>query len=192
VNAAASKRNLFVPQTNEVRVLRPDDAGSLFALVDGNREHLRRWLAWVDAQVSVADSLAFIAQADEQLQRNDGFHVGILDGTALAGVIGHVHVDWVNRCTEIGYWLGASFQGKGLATGACRVLVGHAFEQLELNRVEIRCASGNTRSRAIPERLGFTEEGLLRQAEWLYDHFEDHVVYGMLASEWHRATQASQ
>jgi ribosomal-protein-serine acetyltransferase len=63
-------------------------------------------------------------------------------------------------------------------------LVEHAFGELGLNRVSIACAVENKKSCAIPERLGFRREGVKRQAEWLYDHFVDHVVYGALASEW--------
>jgi ribosomal-protein-serine acetyltransferase len=72
-----------------------------------------------------------------------------------------------------------------MLTKACKKLVTYAFIEYRLNRVEIHCAIGNTHSRAIPERLGFTQEGVLREAAWLYDHFVDHVVYGMLAREWH-------
>ena len=75
-------------------------------------------------------------------------------------------------------------QGRGIVTKACRTLVTYAFEQYTLNKVEIHCATGNTRSRAIPEKLGFVQEGIIRQAEWLNDHYVDMVVYGMLASEW--------
>jgi ribosomal-protein-serine acetyltransferase len=50
--------------------------------------------------------------------------------------------------------------------------------------VEVRAAPGNRRSRAIPERLGFRQEGILRDAEWLYDHYVDLVVYAMLADDW--------
>ena len=69
-------------------------------------------------------------------------------------------------------------------TEACRIYTCHAFATWNLNRVEIRCAVENRRSRAIPERLGFQSEGTIREAEWLYDHFVDHVIYGMLASDW--------
>ncbi|PYS72194.1 MAG: N-acetyltransferase [Acidobacteria bacterium] len=93
-------------------------------------------------------------------------------------------IDWANRKTEIGYWLGASFQGKGLVTKSCRVLIDHAFNELKLNRVEMRCGAGNTRSRKIPEKLGFKEEGVVRQGEWLHNRFVDLVIFGMLSSEW--------
>ncbi len=69
-------------------------------------------------------------------------------------------------------------------TAASQALVSHAFDHAQLNRVEIRCATGNDKSRAIPVRLGFREEGLLRDAEWLYDHFVDHIVYAMLSRDW--------
>jgi ribosomal-protein-serine acetyltransferase len=102
----------------------------------------------------------------------------------IAGQIGYNYFDWNDRRTEIGYWLGASFQGKGLITKSCRVLINYAFNELNLNRVEIRCGVENKKSRKIPENLGFREEGIVRQAEWLHDHFIDLVIYGMLANEW--------
>ena len=84
----------------------------------------------------------------------------------------------------IGYWLGEEFQGKGIMTAASRILIHYAFDEFQLNRVEIRCAVGNTRSRAIPERLGFIQEGMIGDGEWLYDHYVDLIVYRMLAREW--------
>ena len=93
-------------------------------------------------------------------------------------------IDWANRRTGVGYWIAETHQGQGIVTRACAALVDSAFGELGLNHVEIACASGNSRSCAIPERLGFVREAVVRQREWLYDHFVDRVVYGMLASEW--------
>jgi len=104
--------------------------------------------------------------------------------TRWRGKSNTTNLDWTNRKTEIGYWLGESFQGRGLVTKSCRVLIDYAFNELKLNRVEMRCGVENKKSRNIPEKLGFREEGVVRQAGWLHDHFVDYVIYGMLASEW--------
>jgi len=72
-------------------------------------------------------------------------------------------------------------------TQSCIELLQFAFSVLELNKVEIHCAVGNMRSRAIPQRLHFTQEGVIRQAEWLYDHYTDLILYGLLTSEWKHA-----
>ncbi len=69
-------------------------------------------------------------------------------------------------------------------TNCCRAMVSLGFREFELNRMEIRCATENKRSCAIPERLGFTREGVLRDAEWVYDRFVDLAIYGMLEREW--------
>lgn len=167
-----------------LRLLEPRHAPALFALTDANREHLRRWLPWLDTVTSVTDSLNFIAVTQNQFALNNGFVTGIWYEGELAGVVGHNIIDWSNRLSLLGYWLGAGFEGKGVMTRSCRALVNHAFLELGLNRLDIRCAVENSRSRAIPERLGFRQEGVIRQAERLYGRFVDHVVYGMLASDW--------
>lgn len=173
-----------IDDETELRLLKERHAEELFVLMNQNRKYLREWLPWLDTNKSLDDTEEFIKGSLEQFANNSGFQSGIWFRGRLVGVIGYHKIDWANRATSIGYWLGASFQGKGLMTKACRVLVDYAFNEFGLNRVEIRCAVENKKSRAIPQRLGFREEGVIRQAEWLYDRFVDHVVYGMLASEW--------
>lgn len=168
----------------ELRLLEEHQAAELFLLTDRNRSHLRRWLPWVDATTSVEVTRKFIRNALKQFATGRGFQAGLWYQNRMAGVIGYHKIDWFNRKTSLGYWLGMEFQGKGLMTKACQALLDYAFHELKLNRVEIRCATENKRSRAIPERLGFVQEGITRQAEWLYDHYVDHVIYGVLASEW--------
>ena len=121
----------------ELRLLEERHAQELTDLTDRNREYLRAWLPWVDANRTVEDRKNFIRGALKQFAENNGFVAGIWHEGRLAGVIGYDGIDWENRTTEVGYWLGEEFQGKGLATAACRALVDHAFGELGLNRVSI-------------------------------------------------------
>lgn len=167
-----------------IRSFEAGDAESLFALIDRHRSFLRTWLPWLDLTRAVDDTRMFIEGTQQQLAVNNGFQAGLWNQGRLVGVIGYHRIDWLNRSTSIGYWLGEEFQGRGMMTKACRAMVSYAFDRYHLHRVEIRCAEGNVKSRAIPERLGFLPEGKIREAEWLYDHFVDHMVYGMLAPDW--------
>lgn len=168
----------------ELRLVEARDAETIFHLIDRNREHLRRWLPWLDGNMSIDDTQTFIRHSQEQYSSKRGFQTVIVYKDEIAGIIGYHPIDWQNRVVMIGYWLGGRFQGKGIMTEASRVLVNYAFNELKLHRVEIKCATGNTKSCAIPERLRFTKEGVIKDGEWLYDHFVDLVLYRMLAHEW--------
>ncbi len=166
-----------------LRLLGADDAPELHAAIAANRDYLARWLPWAAGQ-TLADTAEFIRGAGEQLAGNDGFQTAILDGTQIVGMIGFRSVEWEHRSTSIGYWLSQNRQGRGTMTAAVGALVDHALRIWRLNRVEIRAAVENRRSRAIPERLGFSEEGTLRQAERINDEYLDSVLYAMLAADW--------
>lgn len=158
-------------------------ADELYALTDKNRDHLRQWLPWVDNTRSVEDTKAFIRLTRKQLADDNGFQTAIRYRGAIVGVVGLHRVDRANRATSLGYWLAKDALGRGLMTDACRMYIEHAFRTMGLHRMEIRCAVENRRSRAVPERLGFRAEGTIRHGEWLYDHYVDLVVYGLLAEE---------
>jgi ribosomal-protein-serine acetyltransferase len=168
----------------ELRILEERHAEEIYAAVDRNRARLRQWMPWLDASRGPDDVKTFIRDSLHQFANNDGFHAGIFVDGKFAGTIGFHGVNWLNRRTTLGYWIDEAFEGRGLMTAAVRTLTDHAIHAWKLNRVEIQAAVGNARSRAIPERLGFTLEGTLRQSGWLYDHFVDLVVYSVLAGEW--------
>jgi ribosomal-protein-serine acetyltransferase len=67
---------------------------------------------------------------------------------------------------------------------ACNAFVVHAFNDLNLRKIEIGVATNNIKSRAIPERLGFTQEGTIRNYELLHTQFLDRVIYGLIKDEW--------
>ena len=175
---------LEVDERTRVRALRMSDAEELFALTDSNRGDLRTWLNWVDTNVRVEDTRAFISRSAREHQAGEGIHTGIWCEGVLAGVIDLFKIDHANGSAEVGYWLAHSHRGRGIMTRCALTMMGHAFGAMGLNRVEIRVVVGNRGSAAIPERLGLRHEGVLREAYWLYDGYKDVAVYSMLAREW--------
>ncbi|AJY77306.1 GNAT family N-acetyltransferase [Paenibacillus beijingensis] len=172
----------------ELRLLEARYARTLFHTVDRNRDYLYRWLPWVEYTETADDMKALIEFDMNRFAENDGFSAGIFEQGNVIGVVSFQEIDWRHRKTSIAYWLSEDRQGRGIMTAACTEMVHYAMITLELNRVEIRARVDNARSRAIPERLGFTQEGVLRQEEYSGGRYHDHAVYGMLADEWKART----
>ena len=168
----------------ELCLLEERHAEELFSLLKQNQNHLQEELVWLDDQLSTDDAREYIRAGLRRFADNNGLRAGIWFDGKLAGIASLHNLAPADRRASLGYWLGASFQGQGLVTKACRVLINHAFGELKLNRLEIQCAPENQRSRRVAERLGFTQEGVMREAWWIRERFVDQVVYGLLASEW--------
>ncbi|MEN6519948.1 MAG: GNAT family protein [Armatimonadota bacterium] len=167
----------------ELGLLETIHAKAVFELVDRNREHLRRWLSWVDETQSESDALTARKKYLHDFAENGTIAAGIWHCGSLAGLIG-LHAHNAN-CMEIGYWLSEEYQGKGLVIASCRELIRYAFDDLHVNRIEIHAEPGNTRSWAIPRRLGFICEGTLRQASVSSDgSMADLMVFSILKNEW--------
>lgn len=160
------------------------DEADLYAAVIANFDHLRTFLHWVVPTFSRTDTRDFILRSKRSLAEGTGQNWGVFADGKFAGMIGFVRFDRPSRNAEIGYWISKEHEGRGLITRSCRRLIDYAFGELELNRIEIHCAAENVRSRAVPERLGFTLEGMLRRSQWRHDRFYDMAIYGLLAGEW--------
>lgn len=167
-----------------LKITEPEDAAAIFAVTDQNRDYLRTWLPWLDNTKEVTDTTAFIKKNLEHYAKHEGLQVAILFEDKIVGVASFNSINWSNKTTDIGYWLAKDYQGKGIMTRVVRALTGYAFNHFKVNKVEIRAAVSNKASQGVAERLGYTKEGTIRQAEILYGQYVDHVVYGMLATEW--------
>lgn len=165
-------------------ILEPRHVQELYHLLNGSRDHLSKWLTFPSKTNNMEDSLTFIKKSLRRLSENNGYWAGIWYKGRMAGSIGFLYIDWDARKTEIGYWLGDEFLGKGIATKAVKVFINHSFEELNLRKVEINVASENLNSRAIPERLGFTKEGSIRNYEKVNGYYHDRIIYGLLKNEW--------
>lgn len=174
-------------QINDDLVLRSwkiGDADELFHLINTNRDHLSAWLPWVPSVKEVKDSENFITTSLENFKAAKGLELGIFYKDVLVGCIGLHELNTLHHKTSIGYWLGSQSQGKGLMTLAVQALIDYSFLTYNFNRVEIRAATENKKSRAIPERLGFVQEGTLRQAEFVENRYLDIVVYSVIKKDW--------
>lgn len=156
-----------------------------------SREHLGRWLPWVEQTREAGDTRKFLEQVAANRSQGRTAAYGIWRGDELAGLIGLHDIDSSSGTAQIGYWIAERFQGRGVMTRAVAALIRLAFGELGLERIEIRCAAGNQRSQAIPKRLGFTYEGMLRSAQRLGGERVDLRVYGLLREEWRRLRAVS-
>lgn len=178
--------SMVIDEEIALRLVEARHTDAYYALINRNREYLRQWMGWVDHETAPETTGEFLHQRLMQFANNQCLQMGIWYRGKMVGSIALNAINWSARKTEIGYWLDAGMQGRGIMTRACRALTTYAFEEYDLHKVEIHCATGNTQSRAIPERLGFKQEGIIRDGEWLYDHYVDIVIYGIMEDEWQR------
>ncbi len=102
----------------------------------------------------------------------------------LTGAVVSLHITPYSRSAEIGYWIDGGHEGRGLASRAVAAVLDHGFGALGIERVSLHTEPANERSRALARRLGFVEEGVLRQGLAFPGERRDEIVYGLLASEW--------
>jgi ribosomal-protein-serine acetyltransferase len=172
-----------VNEQTELRLIDVQHSGELFKLFEANRQHLRRWHPWVDHLRSAAAVERAIASWQQLYTNKKACHAGIWFKGRFCGMVSYLNVDCTNHWTPMCYWLDEAHQGQGIMTACCRVMVAHGFAAWKLNRITIECATENTRSRAIAERLGFKLEGVVRGIQWLHDRFVDAAMYGLLRSD---------
>ena len=169
-----------------LRMFNEGDAEEFYNLTIHSKEHLKQWLGWLD-QIESLEDITQNIKTRLNISAEDGGYpksFAIIYKGKIAGTIGFNTINKGNKSGVVGYWLGVNFQGKGIMSRSFKAVIDYGFKELGLNRIEVCVATENEKSRAIPERFGFKKEGTLRQAEWLCDHYVDHIVYGLLKEEW--------
>ena len=160
------------------------EAETVYALVDKNRSRLRRYFDWVDNYHDVDDWREHIQREKMAFAKGKNLPLTIhYQGAIVGGVTLAITDVWQTK-GDLNYWLDADYSDKGIALRSVRAVADYAFRVMQLNRITIRATPDNTASCALAEKLGFALEGMLRQAEWLYDHFNDVNVYAMLRKDW--------
>lgn len=162
----------------------PDQANALYHAIQSNKSYLGKFLPWVKHVNSVSDSTTYLQKSQENCEQGSELSYNIFKNNTLIGRIGLHQIDKINNNASIGYWLIESCQGQGIITTACIALLNIGFKELNFQRVEILTATSNTKSAAIPLRLGFVHEGILRQVERHDQQYFDLNIFSILKNEW--------
>jgi len=173
-------------QVSDEIVLYPlsvDDIFKIFNTLNEERDYMREWLPFVDTTQAVEDTGNYVRYVLETGEKQ--FTIYYKD--QFVGLVGFKDIDNDNHKTEIGYWLSQYAQGKGIMTRTVDKLLEYAFNKMEMNRVQIKVAMDNQKSRNIPEKLGFQVEGIERDGELLVENkYTDIVVYSLLKREYRK------
>jgi ribosomal-protein-serine acetyltransferase len=159
------------------------DATALAEIVRQNLTQICTYLPAVAALATIDGARNHLEHVAELAIREELLEWHLFSGDVLCGSLRINHIEKDSHKVSIGYFVGADYQGRGIATKAVRAIAAYCFHTLNVNRIELRCATSNLPSMHVAERSGFALEGTLRQAELLGGAYADLYVYGLLRSE---------
>ena len=172
---------LIVNEDITLKEIDLDDVESIFNSIVMDRDYLDEWLPFVSQTQEISNTLQFVTDYLNSDRLN--LTCTIWYQHQFAGIVGLKDTDLENKKTEIGYWLSSSFQHKGIITLSCKALIKYIFEELELNRIQLKAATGNIKSQRVAQRLGFIHEGIEREGELHNRGFVDLVVFSLLVTD---------
>jgi ribosomal-protein-serine acetyltransferase len=159
--------------------VRLEDSNELFRIIVESREHLEKWLPWVDFVRTADDERQIVEQWLYEMQMRTAIHFCINVDDRIVGLVSTHQIDWMNQRTSIGYWIKSDMINQNISTEATAVLMEYLFEKLGIHRIYIQAATDNGASNRVIQKLGFKLEGILRENERIRDRYLDHNIYGM-------------
>ena len=177
---------LYYQVTDDVKLAVPRpaiDGPKIFELLDSNREEFLYYLPWLEELKTPSDEVKFLENTNKHFGNIESANLVIWYKDQIAGNISFNFIDDIRDSSDIGYWLGKDFHGKGIATQAVKGMCHIGFTDYQLNRLIIKAAVENEASNAVAKRAGFTLEGIARENEKLKDGFHDENIYSLLRRE---------
>ena len=111
----------------------------------------------------------------------------------LIGMVSLIDIDYINRSAKFSIQLGdETNRGKGIGTFATMAMLKHAFENMNLYRIQLEVLASNIRAQHLYEKCGFVKEGCLRNSAYKNGKYEDMFVYSILHEEYIKAKSHSQ
>lgn len=175
--------DIFVNSQIKLRLRQLTDSQTFYELIDRNREHLKEWLPWVDGVTNIEDVEKYIQTNIDDFANKKAVDFGVWYEDNLVGSVGTNKMDNYNKKTEIGYWLDKEYTGKGIMLKSVKSFTKYLFDNLDINRIEIKVSPENKKSLSIPEKLGFIYEGTMRESEFINGKFFDNRLYSLLRKD---------
>jgi ribosomal-protein-serine acetyltransferase len=175
------KEKLIVNNEIYLKIVDENDVDAIFDTIDSERDYLGEWLPFVKYTQEQTDTVQFV----DSLQRSPvkDLTFAIYAKGNFAGLIGLKDPDYDNKKVEIGYWLAYSYQHQGIITQSAKRLITFAFDDLGMNRIQLKAATENYKSQNVAKRLGFTFEGIERNGELHERGFVDLMQFGLLKKD---------
>ena len=156
----------------------------VFKIITQHRAYLSEWMLWVDKIKEEKQAVRFLKESMLLHKAGYQFLMFLFMDKKLIGSVGLMRIQKIHQTAEIGYWIIPEFQKQGLIQYACRQLINHAFQKLNLQRLEIRCIKENKKSIAVPKALGFKHEGSLKSSHIHRGKSYDIEVFALLYNDW--------
>ena len=183
-NREKEKKIIRVTESIILKQIDLSDANEIFRTIDSQRKYLGKWLPFVAITKEIGDTEKFIQSILDTPEEKREYVFIIHFYGKFVGLIGFKDTDKLNKKTELGYWLSESYQKKGIMTESLKSVIKFAYDELDINRIQIKCAVGNIPSKSIPKKLHFKFEGIERDGELLTgNRFTDLEVYSRLKNE---------
>lgn len=154
----------FITERLHIRLPLPGDGEKVNEALSRSKRELSPWLPFARHDQTVEETEAGVREAHVAFLKREDLRLHVFDKrtSEFIGCTGLHRINWEVPKFEIGYWLDTKYSGQGFMTEAVEGLTHFAFTELQAKRLEIRCDSLNVKSRAIPERLGYELEGVLK------------------------------
>jgi len=165
-----------------VRPGKPTDAPAIREVY--SEPDIRRWMGWDGEPPDEAEARANLERAAASWRDGTWAAFRIVDA-ATDQVVGGVSLRLAGfETAEVSYFLRASARGRGFATRAVRLVAGWAFQELGLERIELRAHPDNEASIRVAERAGFTREGVERGSRaWPDGTRFDSILFSLLLDD---------
>jgi len=167
-----------------IRPFRAEDVSGLYESVRESMDDLSLWMPWCHSEYSISEASDWIGKQIAAFEARDEFHFAIISGDGqIAGVCGLNAINRENRLANLGYWVRTSRAKRGIATEATRLLANWAFQNTELNRLEILVAIRNHSSLRVAAKAGAVWEGVLRGRLLHRGEMHDAVLFSIVRSD---------